>query len=93
MRGKLVHELELLVWVSVWGWVRVMVEFGTSSAFRGWVRVRVLGYGFGVRGRKVKSRDCLTGDARPRATHVHDSLLEEQVRRARSVDGRLSTYK
>ena len=40
------------------GWVRVMVDFGTSSAFRGWVRVRVLGYGFGVRGRKVKSRDC-----------------------------------
>ena len=35
-----------------------MVEFGTSSAFKGWVRVRVLGYGFGVRGRKVKSRDC-----------------------------------
>ena len=35
-----------------------MVEFGTSSAFRGWVRVRVLGYGFGVRGIKVKSRDC-----------------------------------
>ena len=34
-----------------------MVEFGTSSAFRGWVRVRVLGYGFGVRGRKVKSCD------------------------------------
>ena len=57
MRGKLVHELELLVRVRVWGWVRVMVEFGTS-AFRGWVRVRVLSYGFGVRGRKVKSRDC-----------------------------------
>ena len=38
--------------------VRVMVEFETSSAFRGWVRVRVLGYGFGVRGRKAKSRDC-----------------------------------
>ena len=35
-----------------------MVEFGTSSAFRGWARIRVLGYGFGVRGRKVKSRDC-----------------------------------
>ena len=36
-----------------------MVEFGASSAFRGCVRVRVLGYGFhGVRGRKVKSRDC-----------------------------------
>ena len=35
-----------------------MVEFRTSSAFRGWVRIRVLGYGFGVRGRKVKSRDC-----------------------------------
>ena len=56
MRGKLVHELLLLV--RVWGWVRVMVEFGTSSTFRGWVRVRVLGYGSGVRGRKVKSRDC-----------------------------------
>ena len=40
-----------------------MVDFGTSSAFRGWVRVRVLGYSFGVRGRKVKSRDCtLTSD-------------------------------
>ena len=36
-----------------------MVESGTSSAFRGCrVRVRGLGYGFGVRGRKVKSRDC-----------------------------------
>ena len=37
-----------------------MVELGTSSAFRGWVRVwvRVLGYGLGVNGRKVKSRDC-----------------------------------
>ena len=35
-----------------------MVEFGTSSTFRGWVRVRVLGYGSGVRDRKVKSRDC-----------------------------------
>ena len=34
-----------------------MVEFGTSSASRGWVRVRVLGYGFGVRARKVESRD------------------------------------
>ena len=44
MRGKLVHELQLLVRVRVWGWVRVMVEFGTSSAFGGWVRVRVLGY-------------------------------------------------
>ena len=32
----------MLVRVRVWGWVRVMVEFGTSSAFRGWVRVRVL---------------------------------------------------
>ena len=35
-----------------------MVEFGTSSTFRGWVRVRVLGYGSGVRGKKVMSRDC-----------------------------------
>ena len=42
-----------------------MVESGTSSAFRGWVRARGSGFGFmgygftfGVRGRKVKSRDC-----------------------------------
>ena len=35
-----------------------MVEFGTSSAFREWVRVWVLGYDFGVRGREVRSRDC-----------------------------------
>ena len=36
-----------------------MVELiGTSSAFRGWARVWVLGYGSGVRGKKVKSRDC-----------------------------------
>ena len=35
-----------------------MVKFGTSSAFRGWVRVRVMGYGFEVGGRKVKSRNC-----------------------------------
>ena len=80
MRGKLVHELKLLVRVRVSGWVRVMVEFGTSSAFRGCVRVRVLGYGYGVRGRKVKSRDCaLASDfVRLRAvklilTHVRDT--------------------
>ena len=35
-----------------------MVEFGTSSAFWGWVRVRVLGYGLEKRGRNIKSRDC-----------------------------------
>ena len=28
-----------------------MVKFGTSSTFRGWVRVRVLGCGSGVRGK------------------------------------------
>ena len=39
-----------------------MAEFGKSSAFtfRGWVRLRVLGYGFGVRGRKVKSSQVNT---------------------------------
>ena len=57
MRGILVHELSLLVRVRVLGWVRVMVESGTSSAFRGWVRVKGLGYGFRMRGRKAKSRD------------------------------------
>ena len=57
--------------VRVWGWVspnQVLTHvaraaakrFGKSSAFKGWVGVRVLplGYGFGVRSRKVKSRDC-----------------------------------
>ena len=48
-----------------------MVEFGASSAFRGWVRVRVLGYGFGVRGRKVKSRDCALASDLVRATHSY----------------------
>ena len=73
MRGKLVHELQLLVRVRVWGWVGVMVKFGTSSAFRGWVRVRVLGYGFGVRGRKVKSRDCALASDLVRA--LQNSLI------------------
>ena len=47
-----------------------MVEFGTSSAFRGWVRARVLGYGFGVRGRKVKSRDCALASDLVKAARV-----------------------
>ena len=34
-----------------------MIELGTSSAFKERNRVRVLGYGFGVRARKVESRD------------------------------------
>ena len=29
-----------------------------TSAFWGWVRVRVLGYGLEKRGRNIKSRDC-----------------------------------
>ena len=59
-----------------------MVEFGTSSAFRGWVRVRVLGYayGLGVRGRKVKSRDCALAS---------DLLLVKAALRALSDDIRL----
>ena len=46
----------MLVRVRVWGWVRVMVEFGTSSAFREWVRVKVLGFvvGFWSEGQKSK---------------------------------------
>ena len=50
-----------------------MVEFGTSSTFWGWVRVRVLGYGSGVRGRKVtvKSRDCALASDLVRAHFIH----------------------
>ena len=51
-----------------------MVEFGTSSAFRGWVRVRVLGYGSGVRGRKVKSRDCALASDLVKAQRFIDEL-------------------
>ena len=57
-----------------------MVEFGTSSAFRGWVRVRVLGYGFGVRGRKVKSRDCALASDLVRAD---ETSSKTRVTRAR----------
>ena len=54
----------------VWRWVRDMVKFGTSSAFRRWVRVRVFGYGFGVRGRKFKSRDCALASDLVRAAYL-----------------------
>ena len=79
MRGKLVHELSLLVRVRVWGWVRVMVEFGKSSAFRGWVRVRVLGYGYGVRGKKVKSRDCALASDLVRAKSCRFTLNKGEI--------------
>ena len=52
------------------GWVRVMVEFGTSFTFRGWVRVMVSGYDFGVSGKKVKSRDCALASDVVRATSI-----------------------
>ena len=58
----------MLVRVRVWGWVRVMVEFETSSAFRGWVRLRVSGNGLGVRGIKFKSLDCAPASELVRAT-------------------------
>ena len=61
-------------------WVRVMVEFGTSSTFRGWVRVRVLGHGSGVRGRKIKSRDCALASDLVRALWL--ALLHEPWRDA-----------
>ena len=63
---------------------RVMVEFGTSSAFRGWVRVRVLGYGFGVRGRKVKSRDCALASDLVRAEVVQQPFSLGEKRKLRA---------
>ena len=54
-----------------------MVEFGTSSSFRGWVRVRVLGYGSGVRGRKVNSRDCALVSDLIRAHTCERGVLSE----------------
>ena len=56
-----------------------MVEFGTSSAFRGWVRVRVLGYAFGVRGRKVKSRDCALASDLVRASTTIPNFIISKV--------------
>ena len=60
-----------------------MVEFGTSSAFRGWVRVRVLDYGSGVRDIKVKSR--VSGPLRDVAAHFH--VGRQQPRRALRARG------
>ena len=56
-----------------------MVEFGTFSAFGGWARVRVLGYGFGKKGRKVKSRDCAL------ASDLVRALLEPAKRKIRRI--------
>ena len=57
-----------------------MVEFGTSSTFRGCVRVRVLGYGSGVRGRKIKSRDCALASDLVRAPRNHQLVRGLVVR-------------
>ena len=71
-----------------------MVESGTSSAFRGWARVRVLGYGFGARGRKVKSRDCALASDLVRAhskrlfIQLLLSLHNPVARAARALAGR-----
>ena len=65
-----------------------MVEFGTSSAFRGWVRVRVLGYGFGVRGRKVKSRDCALASDLVRAYKILSHLPSAKRAEGRAARGR-----
>ena len=68
-----------------------MVEFGTSSAFRGWARVRVLGYGFGMRGRKVKSRDCalasdlVKADAFTQTSCLHVTVTVTNVTRTRAA--------
>ena len=35
VRGKLVHELKLLVRVRVWGWIGVMVEIEFGTCFQG----------------------------------------------------------
>ena len=65
-----------------------MVEFGTSSAVRGWVRVRVLGYGFGVRGRKVKSRDRALASDLVRA--IRAMLLCDYARLSARFEARMN---
>ena len=65
-----------------------MVELGTSSTFRGWVRVRVLGYGSGVRGRKVKSRDCaLASDLVRAVKHAAVIIICQDRRRCGQKPG------
>ena len=54
-----------------------MVEFGTSSAFRGWVRD--LGYGFGVRGSKVMSRDCALASDLVRAPGWQVTIIDVTI--------------
>ena len=49
-----------------------MVESGTSSALRGWVGVRVLGYGFGL--------PCAHGPSR--AASLMLSIFDADVREA-----------
>ena len=61
MRGKLVHELKLLVRVRGW----VLVEFGTSSAFGGWVRVRVA-LTRALRARSVRKHLVTKGGLQPK---------------------------
>ena len=63
----------------------VEIEFGTSSAFKGWVRV--LGYGFGMRGRKVKSRDYALASDLVRATEPAMTWTDDA-----DVTCRLITY-
>ena len=57
-----------------------VVEFGTSYAFRGWVSLilRALVKGLGVRGRKVKSRDCALASDLVRA--IMDTISHTYVK-------------
>ena len=62
-----------------------MVEFGTSSAFRGCVRVRVLGYGFGVRDAPMlwfPFSFALEGQVRGRKVKSRDCALASDLVRA-----------
>ena len=61
----------------------VAVEFRTSSAFRGWVRV--LGHGFGVRAKKIKSRDCALASYLLRLKSPHDRPADLVVPMKREV--------
>ena len=62
-----------------------MVEFGTSYTFRGWVRTWVMVLEFGVRDRKVKSRDCALASDLVRATPTRGLRARPPEVPARSV--------
>ena len=71
MRGKLCTNFNCSLGLGFGDGLGLWLSSGhLLYTFRGWVRVRVLVYGSGVRGRKVKSRDCALASDLVRAPNI-----------------------